>query len=76
MGSWLTTRCAPSASSTKTTSKSFAATAARWVDSSEGFPLLLLTSTGARSGAQRVNPVAYFDIDDKIYIRWLRGGPG
>lgn len=34
----------------------------------EGFPLLLLTSTGARSGAERVNPVAYFDIDDKIYI--------
>ena len=34
----------------------------------EGFPLLLLTSTGARSGAQRVNPVAYFDIDDRIYI--------
>jgi deazaflavin-dependent oxidoreductase (nitroreductase family) len=34
----------------------------------EGFPLLLLTSTGARSGAQRVNPVAHFDIDDKIYV--------
>lgn len=34
----------------------------------EGFPLLLLTSTGARSGARRVNPVGYFDIDDKIYI--------
>lgn len=34
----------------------------------EDFPLLLLTSTGARSGAQRVNPVAYFDVDDKIYI--------
>jgi deazaflavin-dependent oxidoreductase (nitroreductase family) len=34
----------------------------------EGFPLLLLTSTGARSGAQRVNPVAYFDIEDKIYV--------
>lgn len=34
----------------------------------EGFPLLLLTSTGAKSGAQRVNPVAYFDVDDKIYI--------
>ena len=33
----------------------------------EGFPLLL-TSTGANSGAERVNPVAYFDIDDKIYI--------
>jgi deazaflavin-dependent oxidoreductase (nitroreductase family) len=34
----------------------------------EGFPLLLLTSTGAKSGEQRVNPVAYFDIDDKIYV--------
>ena len=34
----------------------------------EGFPLLLLTSTGAKSGAQRVTPTAYFDIDDKIYV--------
>lgn len=34
----------------------------------EGFPLLLLTSTGAKSKTQRVNLVAYFDIDDKIYI--------
>lgn len=34
----------------------------------EGFPLLLLTSTGAKSGAQRVNPVAYFDVDGRIYI--------
>jgi deazaflavin-dependent oxidoreductase (nitroreductase family) len=34
----------------------------------EGFPLLLLTSTGARSGEQRTNLMAYFDIDDKIYV--------
>ena len=34
----------------------------------KGFPQLLLTSTGARSGAQRVNQVGYFDIDGKIYI--------
>jgi deazaflavin-dependent oxidoreductase (nitroreductase family) len=34
----------------------------------EGFPLLLLTSTGAKSGAKRVNLVGYFDIDDKIYV--------
>ncbi len=34
----------------------------------EGFPLLLLTSTGAKSGAERVNPVAYFDIDGKVYV--------
>lgn len=33
-----------------------------------GFPLLLLTSAGAKSGAERINPVAYFDIDGKIYI--------
>lgn len=34
----------------------------------EGFPLLLLTSTGAKSGVERVNPLAYFDIDGKAYI--------
>jgi deazaflavin-dependent oxidoreductase (nitroreductase family) len=34
----------------------------------EGFPLLLLTSTGAKSGDERVNLIGYFDIDDKIYI--------
>jgi deazaflavin-dependent oxidoreductase (nitroreductase family) len=34
----------------------------------EGFPLLILTSTGAKSGEPRENPVAYFDFDDKIYI--------
>ena len=34
----------------------------------EVFPLLLLTSSGAKSGAERVNLVAYFDIDDKIYV--------
>jgi deazaflavin-dependent oxidoreductase (nitroreductase family) len=34
----------------------------------EGFPLLLLTATGARSGVQRTSPVAYFDIDDHVYV--------
>ena len=34
----------------------------------EGFPLLLLTSTGAKSGAERLNLIGYFDIDDKIYV--------
>jgi deazaflavin-dependent oxidoreductase (nitroreductase family) len=34
----------------------------------EGFPLLLLTSTGAKSGQERLNLIAYFDIDDKIYV--------
>jgi deazaflavin-dependent oxidoreductase (nitroreductase family) len=34
----------------------------------EGFPLLILTSEGAKSGAQRENLIGYFDIDDKIYV--------
>lgn len=34
----------------------------------EGFPLLLLSSTGAKSGSARINPVAYFDVDGKIYV--------
>ncbi len=34
----------------------------------EGFPLLLLTTSGAKSGAERVNLVGYFDIDGKIYV--------
>jgi deazaflavin-dependent oxidoreductase (nitroreductase family) len=35
----------------------------------EGFPPLLLTSTGAKSGTERINLlVGYFDIEDKIYI--------
>ena len=34
----------------------------------EGFPLLLLTSTGAKSGAERLNLIGYFDIDGKNYI--------
>ncbi|MCT7658326.1 nitroreductase family deazaflavin-dependent oxidoreductase [Mycobacterium deserti] len=34
----------------------------------EGFPLLLLHSTGAKSGEKRINPIAYFEIDDRIYV--------
>jgi deazaflavin-dependent oxidoreductase (nitroreductase family) len=34
----------------------------------EGFPLLILTSTGAKSGAERVNLIGYFHIDGKIYV--------
>jgi deazaflavin-dependent oxidoreductase (nitroreductase family) len=34
----------------------------------EGMPLLILTSTGAKSGEQRENLIAYFDIDDKVYV--------
>jgi deazaflavin-dependent oxidoreductase (nitroreductase family) len=30
--------------------------------------LLLLTTTGAKSGEQRVSPLAYFDVDGKLII--------
>lgn len=34
----------------------------------DGFPLLILTTTGAKSGAPRENLIGYFDIDDAIYV--------
>jgi deazaflavin-dependent oxidoreductase (nitroreductase family) len=34
----------------------------------EGFPLLILTSTGAKSGVERENLIGYFDIDGKVYV--------
>jgi deazaflavin-dependent oxidoreductase (nitroreductase family) len=34
----------------------------------EGFPLLIMTSTGAKSGEPRENLIGYFDIDDTIYV--------
>lgn len=34
----------------------------------QGFDLLLLTSTGARTGLDRTSPVGRFDIDGRIYI--------
>lgn len=34
----------------------------------EGADLLLLTTTGAKSGQQRVSPLAYFTIDGKVIV--------
>jgi deazaflavin-dependent oxidoreductase (nitroreductase family) len=34
----------------------------------EGADLLLLTTTGAKSGQQRLSPLAYFTIDGKLII--------
>lgn len=39
-----------------------------------GVPILLLTNTGAKSGQKRLNPLAYFDIDETIYIVGSFGG--
>ena len=34
----------------------------------EGANLLLLTTTGAKSGQQRLNPTMYFPVDGKIFV--------
>jgi deazaflavin-dependent oxidoreductase (nitroreductase family) len=36
--------------------------------------LLLLTTTGAKSGQTRVNPVAYLDDDDHLYVFASKAG--
>jgi deazaflavin-dependent oxidoreductase (nitroreductase family) len=40
----------------------------------EGAPLLLLHTTGARSGQPRLNPVAYLDFDGNRYVFASKGG--
>jgi len=34
----------------------------------EGADMLLLTTTGAKSGQPRLSPLAYFTVDDKMFI--------
>lgn len=40
----------------------------------EGATLLLLTSTGRKSGQPRINPLAYFALDDRIIIVGSKAG--
>jgi deazaflavin-dependent oxidoreductase (nitroreductase family) len=40
----------------------------------EGGPMLLLTTTGARSGQRRVNPMMYLQEGDKLYVFASKGG--
>jgi len=40
----------------------------------EGAPLLLLTTTGAKSGAQRVHPVMYMAGDGTLYVFASKAG--
>jgi deazaflavin-dependent oxidoreductase (nitroreductase family) len=34
----------------------------------EGAPMILVTTTGARSGARHTTPLVHFDVDDERYI--------
>lgn len=40
----------------------------------EGAPMLLLHTTGARSGAERVNPMMYLDLDGHRYVFASKAG--
>lgn len=40
----------------------------------EGFPLLLLTTTGAKSGQQRISPLVYLPDGERVFIFASKGG--
>ena len=40
----------------------------------EGRPLLLLTTTGAKSGQRRTNPMMYLREGDRLFVFASRGG--
>lgn len=40
----------------------------------EGAPVLLLHTTGARSGTERVNPMMFLNEDDRIYVFASKAG--
>ena len=52
----------------------FRANAGKVEGRSAGFPLLLLTTTGAKSGRQRINPVAYLPEGQRLVIFATKGG--
>src|SRR4051812_4756783 len=40
----------------------------------EGANMVLMTTTGAKSGTDRVNPVVYFPLDDRLVVVASNGG--
>ena len=40
----------------------------------EGAPVLLLTTTGAKTGRRRVNPMMYLPEDDRVYVFASKAG--
>jgi deazaflavin-dependent oxidoreductase (nitroreductase family) len=52
----------------KTVSDEFRANDGKVGGQFEGANLLLLTTTGAKSGQPRLSPLAYFRVDDKLLI--------
>jgi deazaflavin-dependent oxidoreductase (nitroreductase family) len=52
----------------------FRANAGKIPGRDSGFPLLLLTTTGAKSGQQRTTPVAYLADGDRVVVFASKGG--
>lgn len=52
----------------------FRANAGRVGGNFEGAPVLLLHTTGAKSGAERVNPMMYLDLDGHRYVFASKAG--
>ena len=40
----------------------------------EGIPLLLLHTRGAKTGEERINPLAYLELDGRLYVFGSNGG--
>ncbi len=40
----------------------------------EGAPVLLLHTTGARTGAERVNPMMYLELDGRVFVFASKAG--
>jgi deazaflavin-dependent oxidoreductase (nitroreductase family) len=52
----------------------FRANAGRVGGQFEGAPVLLLHTTGARSGAERVNPMMYLELDGRTFVFASKAG--
>jgi len=52
----------------------FRANAGKLGGSFEGAPVLLLHTTGAKTGTERVNPVMYLDIDGRRFVFASKAG--
>jgi deazaflavin-dependent oxidoreductase (nitroreductase family) len=52
----------------------FRANEGRLSENFEGAPMLLLITTGAKTGTRRTNPMMYLDLDGHIYVFASKGG--
>jgi deazaflavin-dependent oxidoreductase (nitroreductase family) len=56
------------------TAEEFRANKGKTVGDFEGRPILLLTTVGAKTGAERVNPLIYADYGDRLIVCAAVGG--